>query len=109
MAAHVVNVVSALTERLPQAFRRAHLRTIRRWFFAVPGDIYLGSGTLIVLLHPNRLRTTWEDLISWTNRRRIRVPWLEDRRLVLSMNAEKLQADQEIPFDPDQIRSSVWC
>ena len=86
MAAHVVNVVSALTQRLPQAFHRAHLRTIRRWFFAVPGDIYLGSGTVIVLLHPRRLHATWEELILWTNRRRIRVPWLEDRRLVLSMS-----------------------
>ena len=67
MAAHLVNVVSALTQRLPQAFHRAHLRTIRRWFFAVPRPpawglypmlfVACGAQTPIRPTSPKRLST----------------------------------------------------
>ena len=103
ITAHVFNVVDSLTERMPEKFLHAHLRTVRRWFFTEPGDIYLGAGTLIVLLHPRRLRSAWQNLIWWSNRRGVRVPWLENRRLVLSMEPQINQKDQELSFDPNRI------
>ena len=98
MAAHSFNVVDGLTSGLGPSFHHAHLRTVRRWFFTVPGDLYLGSGTLLLLLYPKRCRSTWRALVALTNRRGIRIPWLENRRLLLSLEPEKAQKHPEFSF-----------
>jgi hypothetical protein len=84
IAAVVTNVVEEFSEQIPQ-FHRAHLRTLRRWFFAVPAELYHGRGTLIVYLQPRRAKELWLALIQTTNARSTRIPWLDDRRLILSM------------------------
>ena len=94
IAAVVTNVLDEFAEDLPDSYRHAHLRTLRRWFFTVPGELYLGDGTLIVLLRPRRLRKLWLSLIQWSNCRSIRVPWIDDRRLILSMEPRISQPDQ---------------
>lgn len=93
IAAVVTNVLDEFAEKLPETFRHAHLRTLRRWFFTVPGDLYLGEGTLIVLLHPRRLRELWLSLIQWSNGRSVRIPWMDDRRVILSMEPRISQPD----------------
>jgi hypothetical protein len=109
IAAVATNVVEELSQRLPERFLHAHLRTVRRWLFDVPGEIYLGEGTVIVLLAPRRQRRAWQELIEWTNRRKIRVPWLEDRRLILSMERPNRPRRLEVSSIPKGGASSVWC
>jgi hypothetical protein len=87
VAALATNALDGLTEFLPSTFRHAHPRTLRRWLFAVPADIYLTPRALIVLIRPARLRSTCEKLISAVNSRHIRIPWMDDRRLVLSLES----------------------
>jgi hypothetical protein len=93
IAAVVSNIVDEFSETLP-GFHRAHLRTLRRWFFEAPAELYLGRGTLIVFLQPKRLHELWLSLIQTANARATRIPWMEDRRLVLSMEPPIPQPDQ---------------
>lgn len=88
LAGLATNALLEFSEQLPQRFLRAQPRTLRRWFLCVPADLYLGDDTLIVLLRPKRLRSVWRALIEHANRRHTRIPWLENRRLILSLDAE---------------------
>ena len=94
LAAVATNLLDEFADRLPKQFRHAHLRTLRRWFFTVPGEIYLGHGTLIVLLRPRRLRELWLELVQWSNCRALRVPWFDNRRLILSIEPPISKPDQ---------------
>ncbi len=93
IAAVVSNVVDEFSEMLP-GFRRAHLRMLRRWFLAEPTELYLSQGTLIVFLRPQRLKQLWLTLIEAANARSTRIPWLDDRRLILSMEPPISEWDQ---------------
>lgn len=86
MVAMATEALMSFSKLLPQRFLRAHPRTLRRWFFQTPADIYLGKETLIVALRPQRMRQVWSDLIRNINARTLRIPWMENRRLVLSFD-----------------------
>ena len=86
IAALATNALLTFTELLPTRFHRAHPRTLRRWFFCIPAELYLGNDTLIVLLRPKRLMSVWHALVERANRRNTRIPWLQNRRLILSLD-----------------------
>ena len=86
IAALATNALDALTRSLPKQFLHAHPRTLRRWIFNLDADIFLGNDTLIVLLHPRRLHGLWQDLVRRANRHPVRIPWLENRRLILALD-----------------------
>jgi hypothetical protein len=79
------HALADLTGMLPHAFLHAHPRTLRRWFLHTPAALFLGQGTLIVALQPRAMLETWQLLIDRINRSRFRIPWLDDRRLILSI------------------------
>jgi len=110
VAALATNVLETFEDSLPADFRHAHPRTLRRWLFNSPANLYLTKNTLVVLLdsvRPRHLRSVFESLIDATNRRRIRIPWLANRRLILSMEQRSLMA--EGAFDPLSADPAVWC
>lgn len=79
------HALADLADTLPPAFHHAHPRTLRRWFLQTPAAIFLGQGTLIVALQPRARLETWRLLIHRINRGHFRIPWLDHRRLVLSI------------------------
>lgn len=79
------HALADLTELLPRTFLRAHPRTLRRWFLHTPAALFLGQGTLIVALQPRAMLETWKRLVERINRSRLRIPWLDNRRLILSI------------------------
>ena len=104
VAALATNALDELTTRLPASFDHAHPRTLRRWLLNMKADIFLGNDTLIVLLKPKRLRSLWEFLVRRANRNPVRIPWMENRRLILSLDlptrALSKRSETEGTFDP---------
>ena len=83
LAAHALD---DLGQVLPRRGRSVHPRTLRRWLLGVPADLYLAPDVLHVVLQPHRLRPVWATLIARANRHPVRIPWLNDRRLILSLD-----------------------
>ena len=109
VAALATNTLLDVTKLLPDRFRHAHPRTLRRWFLQIPADIFLGDDTLIVLLKPKRFTDTWQALVKRANRRALRIPWMDNRRLVLSLDAASLPKHPEVRVDPRKGAGGVWC
>ncbi len=107
LAALAANSLDVFTKSLPTRFLHAHPRSLRRWFFNVDADIFLGDDTLIVEIHPRRLRSLWLHLVQAANRRPVRIPWLDNRRLILAL--PKCRTMPEGAFDPMPGPASVWC
>ena len=82
-----VNALKSLSLSLPERFHLAHPRTLRRFWLNVSAELYLGNGTLIVLLRPRWFRAWWVKKLERFNSKRVRVPWLDDRLVILSLNA----------------------
>jgi hypothetical protein len=80
-----VNLLKSLTAELPPRFRLAHPRTLRRWFLNMRADLYLGKGTLIIIMRPRWFRGWWAKKIERLNKRNIRVPWMDDRLCIYSL------------------------
>jgi len=109
LAALATNAVKDFSAALPPSFHRAHPRTLRRWFLNVPADIFLGHGTLIVLLRPRRLLHIWQLLVKQANRRRVHIPWMDNRRLILSLDHPDLRRKAADCSDPAPNAPGVWC
>ena len=101
LCGHATDVLDRLTARLPKRFRHAHPRTLRRFLFAQPGELYLlGPDRLLVVLHATRLRPLWQALLTRLNRDPVRIPWLQNRKLVLNLapkNPRPFQHTSTIP------------
>jgi hypothetical protein len=100
IAGLATNALEELSRQLPTRWHHAHPRTLRRWLFAVPAEMYLGSRTLIVLLRPMKLVKLWPSLIQLINQRVVRIPWMENRRLILSLDYSKRPRIPEPDSDP---------
>jgi hypothetical protein len=85
LLALVYNAVGDLATRLPDRFHGAHVGTIRRTFFELPGQLYCTPTALIVYLDPFPGQQALTPLIDDLNAQQCRIPWLENRRLVLSL------------------------
>ncbi len=79
-----------LGRRLGPRFLHAHHRTLRRCFLSIPAELYLlGTDRLLVVLRVKRLRSLWEALIRHANRDPVRIPWLQNRKLLLALWIKK--------------------
>ncbi len=109
VAALALAAVRALAPRLPGASAKLHLRTLRRWWLCVPAELYLTPTTLIVMLHPGRRRALWDDVVREANRDPVRIPWLDHRKLVLSIDHPITPPHPEATLAPGSRPRSVWC
>jgi hypothetical protein len=94
-----VNALKSFTIHLPKRYRLAHPRTLRRWWFNMVADLYLGQGTLIILMRPRWFRSWWAKKIEQLNKRMIRVPWMDNRLCIYSLGPPPGH-EREPPTDP---------
>jgi hypothetical protein len=85
LVALVYNAVADLAETLGQDHWGEHVRTLRRQFFNRPGQLYETPEALIVYLDPFRGQNELLPLIDQLNAGQHRIPWLDNRRLVMSL------------------------
>lgn len=99
LAGLAVNTLRSFTAALPERFKLAHPRTLRRWWLNFPADLYLSKKVLFVILHPHWQRSWWQQHIQHLNAKKLRVPWLNERLVLFSLDT--LPA-AESPFDPSE-------
>jgi hypothetical protein len=85
LVALVYNAVADVAGSLAGDFTGSHVRTLRRTFFNRPGTLYTTPEALIVHLDPFGGQEALIPVIDDFNARLHRLPWLEDRRVVLSL------------------------
>ena len=81
----VYNAVADLAAGLAGDWVGSHVRTIRRAFFNRPGTLYETPAALIVQLDPFRGQEDLVPVVDDFNAGDHRLPWLENRRLVVSL------------------------
>lgn len=85
LVALMYNAVADMTEALGQAHRGDHVQTVRRQFFNRPGQVYETAEAVIVYLDPFAGQDELLPLIDDLNAGHHRIPWLDNRRLVMSL------------------------
>jgi hypothetical protein len=85
LLALLYNAIGDLGVQLPERYHRAHVDTLRRTFLNQPGQLYWTPTALIVYLDPFPEQQALQPLIDDLNTQQCRLPWLEDRRLVISL------------------------
>jgi hypothetical protein len=85
LVALVYNAVADLAEALGGDHQGEHVKTVRRQFLNRAGQLYETPEALIVYLDPFAGQEALEPVIDAVNRKQHRLPWLENRRLVLSL------------------------
>jgi len=85
LVALVYNAVADLAEALGEDHVGDHVGTLRRKFFNRPGQLYETSEAVIVYLDPFAGQDELLPLIDQLNRGNHRLPWLDNRRLVMSL------------------------
>jgi hypothetical protein len=85
LAALVYNAVADLAAALGPDHAGDHVRTLRRQFFNRPGQLYETPEALIVYLDPFRGQEQLLTFIDELNAHNHRLPWLDNRRLVMSL------------------------
>jgi hypothetical protein len=88
LVALVYNAVANMTVELAGHFEGSHIRTLRRMFFNRPGTLYQTERALIVYLDPFKGQEALTPLIDEFNARGHRLPWLNDRQVVLSLTPQ---------------------
>jgi hypothetical protein len=83
----VYNAVADLAEALGEDYVGDHVDTLRRKFLNRPGQLYETSEALIVYLDPFAGQDELLPLIDQLNRGNHRLPWLDNRRLVMSLSS----------------------
>jgi hypothetical protein len=81
----VYNAVADLAQQLGADFAGEHVRTLRRQLFNRPGQLYETPKALIVYLDPFAGQEALEPVIDRLNAKQHRLPWLDNRRLVMSL------------------------
>jgi hypothetical protein len=85
LVALVYNAVADLAEALGPDHTGEHVGTLRRKFFNRPGHLYETSEALIVQLDSFQGQDELRPIIDDLNAGNHRLPWLENRRLVMSL------------------------
>jgi hypothetical protein len=85
LVALLYNAVADLAESLGPNHFGDHVRTLRRQFFNRPGQLYETPEALIVSLDPFAGDDQLRPLIDQLNAGHHRLPWLDNRRLVMSL------------------------
>jgi hypothetical protein len=108
LAGLAVNALTAFSSSLPARFTWAHPRTLRRWWFNFPADLYLTDRALFVVLHPRWFRSWWKQTVEQLNAKKLRIPWMDDRLVLYSLDAP-LPQSAEPSSAPSTAPSGVWC
>jgi hypothetical protein len=90
LVALVYNAVADLAGQLGEEYRNSQIRMLRRTFFNRPGTLYLTPEALIVYLDPFREQDALTGVIDAFNAEEHRLPWLDNRRVVLSLTPDEL-------------------
>lgn len=90
LVALVYNAVADLAQALGEGYVGAHVQTLRRQFFNRPGQLYETPEALIVYLDPFAGQEALVPVIDALNAQHHRLPWLENRRLVISLTPYEL-------------------
>ena len=85
LVALVYNAVAELAAGLDGDYEGCHVSTLRRKFFNRPGRLYSTPEALIVYLDPFAEQEALLPEIDRVNAKRHRIPWLDDRLLVISV------------------------
>jgi hypothetical protein len=85
LVALVYNAVANLSEELAGDYGGSHIRTLRRTFFNRPGALYQTPEALIVSLDPFSGQEALAPVIDGFNAEGHRLPWLENRRVVVPL------------------------
>ena len=85
LVALMYNAVADLAQTLGPDHVGDHVRTLRRKFFNRPGTIYETPEALIVYLDPFPGQDELQPVIDNLNAGNHRLPWLDNRRLVMSL------------------------
>lgn len=84
LAGLVYNAIADLADKLPDRYHGTHVSTARRTFFNKPGRLYLTPNTLIVQFNRFAEQDALLPLIDSLNHQSLQIPWLNNRRLVIS-------------------------
>jgi hypothetical protein len=85
LVALVYNAVADFAASLDGDYEGCHVSTLRRKFFNRPGRLYSTPEALIVYLDPFAEQEALLPEIDRVNAQRHRIPWLDDRLLVISV------------------------
>jgi hypothetical protein len=85
LVALVYNAVADFAAGLNGDYEGCHVGTLRRKFFNRPGRLYCTPEALIVYLDPFAEQDALLPEIDRVNAERHRIPWLDDRQLVISV------------------------
>ncbi len=85
LVALVYNAVADMADALGEDHAGEHVQTLRRKFFNRPGQLYETPEALIVYLDPFAGQDELLPLIDALNAGNHRLPWLDNRRLVMSL------------------------
>jgi hypothetical protein len=88
LVALVYNAVADLAAELGPEHSGDHVRTLRRKFFNRPGKLYETPEALIVYLDPFQGQDELLPVIDDLNAGNHRLPWLDNRRLVMSLTPQ---------------------
>lgn len=86
LVALVYNAAADFAEQLEGDYDGLHVRTLRRKFFNRPGRLYCTPEALIVYLDPFAEQQALIPVIDEVNAAQHRLPWLENRQLVVSLS-----------------------
>jgi hypothetical protein len=89
LVALVYNAAAELAQALGGDHVGDHVQTLRRKFFNRPGQMYETPEALIVRLDPFRDQDELLPIIDDLNASNHRLPWLENRRLVVSLTPHR--------------------
>ena len=89
LVALVYNAVADLAEALGTDHAGDHVQTLRRKFFNRPGQLYETPEALIVHLDAFQGQDDLQPLIDQLNGGHHRLPWLDNRRLIMSLTPRR--------------------
>ena len=84
------NMLQTFSKRLP-GFSEAHPRTLRRFFLNRPGRLWQTSTEIIVQLDYFPEQLLLQTVVEEVNAKKTSIPWLEGRRLVVSLTPEPVR------------------
>jgi hypothetical protein len=85
LLALVYNAVADLAGDLAGDWEGCHIRTLRRTFFNRPGQLYVTPQAVVVYLDPFQGQEALVPVIDDFNAAGHRLPWLENRQVVMSL------------------------
>lgn len=89
LAALVYNAVADFAAGLDGAYGGCHVSTLQRKFFNRPGRLYCTAEALLVYLDPFAEQEALLPVIDRVNAERHRLPWLDNRLLVISVSPQE--------------------